>query len=63
VTPRFDADEARLMADAEAQRLAAARQASTAAKEKALKAVLSEIIATVELSDEACERLIELWQF
>ncbi len=51
------------MADAEAQRLAAARQASTAAKEKALKAVLSEIIATMELSDEARERLIELWQF
>lgn len=59
---RFDADEAKLMADAEAQRLAAAGQASTAAKEKALAAVLAEIIATTQLSDETRARIAELWQ-
>jgi hypothetical protein len=62
VSARFDADEAKLMADAEAQRLAAAGQASTAAKEKALAAVLAEIIATTELSDETRARIAELWQ-
>ena len=48
------------IAATEAAHMVAARQATTQAKERALAMVLAEIITTVELSDEARERLSEL---
>ena len=47
-------------AAAEAQRVAAARQATQQAKERALAAVLAEVVKTAPLCDEARERITEL---
>ena len=48
------------MADAEAARMAAARQEGVRAKERALAAVLAEAVKTAPLCDEARERITEL---
>jgi hypothetical protein len=52
--------EAEAIAAAEAARMAAAHKASTAAKQSALEQVLAKTTTTVELSDEARERIAQL---
>ena len=55
-------DNAEAIAAAEAARMAAARREATRDKEKALAMVLADVIATVPLSDEARQRIAELWK-